>query len=263
MLRASEYLGPVGIGATSPQLFRAHNGKLYIVKLQNNRLGPKILANEYLACRLGEIMGLCFPTGDIIYIEEDVICRHRRLINSRVKAGRHFACEYLKGSRYVDRRGLSKAINKTDLAGVMLFDHMMHNPDRTWNRRNLIIRREEGGYRIYAIDNSHLFRRGRWTVDSLQLLAGGIQINYRRSYGVLLKHFLVPENFTPYVDRAAALTDEELAAIIADIPAEWLPDQGDRQALLYFLRVRRDMVEAIAASLIRLIPNVNGSAKVN
>ncbi|EAX47386.1 hypothetical protein TcarDRAFT_1404 [Thermosinus carboxydivorans Nor1] len=263
MLRAIRHLGPVGVGATSPQLFCASDGQVYVVKLQNNRLGPKILANEYLAARFGALVGLCFPSADIIYIDEPVLRQSRWLRRANVAPGPHFACRYLSDARYVQRRSLARAENKSELAGVMLFDHMFFNLDRTYNRRNLIVRREETGWRIYAIDNSHLFRRGVWTADGLVKMAGRLTVNYRRSYGVLLKHFLTPRDFAPFVARVQALRDEQLTALVADIPYEWLPDAAERQALVEFLRRRRDLVGEIADRLVRLIPDVNRRADKN
>lgn len=263
MLRAIRHLGPVGLGVTSPQLFRAGDGQVYVVKLQNNRLGPKILANEYLAARFGVLMGLCFPPADIIYIDEPVLRQSRWLRRSQVTPGPHFACRYLPDTRYVQRRLLERAENKSELAGVMLFDHMFFNLDRTYNRRNLIVRREETGWRVYAIDNSHLFRRGVWTADRLIKLAGRLIVNYRRSYGILLKHFLTPQDFAPFVARVQALRDEQLTTLVDDIPHEWLPDPVERQALVEFLQCRRDLAGEIANRLIRLIPDVNRRADKN
>ncbi|MEN6413779.1 MAG: HipA family kinase [Veillonellales bacterium] len=260
MLTGVKYLGAVGLGVTSPQLFRADDGKIYVVKLQNNCLGTKVLANEYLASQFAGVMDLCFPPGEIIYISDQVLQKSRRLKAKRVNKGPHFASRYIGGSRYVVRNNLYKAVNKTKLAGVMLFDHLFHNLDRTWNRRNLIIRREDQGGVVYAIDNSHLFRRGRWNINSLTKLESQITLNHRRAYGWLLKHFLTAGDFAPYVAKVKALSDEQITGLVENIPLQWLPDQAERQALIHYIRVRRDMVEEIAGRLYALIPNVDRSA---
>lgn len=249
MLKATDYLGPVGIGATSPQLMRADDKRTYIVKLQNNRLGPKVLANEWLAVKFGELLDLCFPPSGTICLDADFIKKNSFLMLNRVKPGLHFACQYLNHTGYIDRHYLSKAVNKEQLAGVMLFDHLFHNLDRTWNRRNLLIRREPDGYKIYAIDNSHLFKRGIWSTTLLEKLAKEIEVNCRRSYGLLLKHYFTKQHFACYIQRIQQLTDEQLGALIAGIPQEWLPDEKERRSLLAYLIARRDMVDAIAERL--------------
>ncbi len=250
-------MGSVGLGVTAPQLFRANDGKVYIVKLQNNRLGRKVLVNELLAARFGELMNLCFPPSDIILLDQQVIKKSRRLRAAGVDAGLHFASQYLNHTRYVEWRNLRKAANKQEMAGVMLFDHIFHNFDRTWNRRNLLLRREEGGYKLYAIDNSHLFRKGRWTIRLLDKLVADTAVNSTRSYGWLLKYFLKPRDFYPYISRVLEITDGQLEDIVATIPVEWLPEGDERQALLGYLIKRRNMVRVIAEKIYTLIPNVH------
>ncbi|MBP2652582.1 MAG: hypothetical protein H6Q73_151 [Firmicutes bacterium] len=263
MLTAVEYLRPVGFGATSPQLFRADDGKSYVVKLQNNRLGPRVLANELLGTRLGERLGLCFPPGGIIKLDDRLIRKSRILSNAHVSPGKHFACQYLNGTQYLCVHNLHKAINKPEMAGVMLFDHMLHNLDRTMNRRNLLLRREEHGYKIYAIDNSHLFRSAIWSEERLRRLATRIQVNHQRSYGALLKKFLRPAYFETYFAKVKDISDGEFQELVATIPTEWLPHASERETLCQFLSARRDMAEEIITCLCSLIPNKHRCSNID
>lgn len=267
MFRAVEYIGPVGLGATSPQLFRAENShgdrKVCVVKLSANRLGAKVLVNELLAARFGCWLNLCFPPGGLIEISPEVLAGSRRLTAAGVLPGWHFGCEYLRGAGYVTKFNLHRAVNKEQMAGVMLFDHLFHNPDRTENRKNLLIRKEQTGYKIYAIDNSHLFRRGKWTIEMLKQLTEGITLNHRRSYGVLLKYYLKPVHFFKYVQIVKNIKDNELAEFVESIPGEWLPDPDERQALQEFIIARRDKVDWVMRRLTDLIPNINRSADLH
>lgn len=263
MLVAQKHIGRVGFGATSPQLFRADDGKVYVVKLQNNRLGPKVLANELLGSRFAAKLGLCFPPGDIIRLGEDIIRGSRRLTGAGVAPGRHFACLFLSHATYVTRSNLHLANNVSELAGVMLLDHMLHNLDRTLNRRNLLLRREGDGHRVYAIDNSHLFRRGVWTVELLAKLAPAMSVNRHRAYGWLLKHYFTAEVFGPHLERVRSLTDAWLTETVAALPLEWLPHEGERAALLSFLIRRRDMAGEIVTCLQALIPDKHRGSNHN
>ena len=263
MLKAVEHIGGVGIGVTSPQLFRADDGQVYVVKLQRNRLGTKILANELLAVKIGERLKLCFPASGVIELSQETINSYPRLAKAGVMPGRQFACRYLSHTMYVDRGKLAKAVNKEQLAGVMLFDHLLHNIDRTWNRKNLLIRHEQDGPKVYAIDNSHLFLRGRWTADSLKDLAGRMKVNSRRSYGVLLKYYLRPEHFASYAQAMLAISNEDVADIVFGIPEEWLPSHEERAALIEHIIIRRELVPDICRMLTALIPNINRSTNDN
>ena len=253
-LTAVEYLGPMAWGITSPQLFRANDRRLYVVKLCANKIGVKALANEALASTLGEKLGLCFPESGQIWLDSSLLKRNRQLQKIAGHQGPHFACLYLTHTAYVTRTELSRAVNKQELAGVMLFDQLLHNRDRTHNRKNLLIRKEAAGRRIYAIDHSHLFRRGRWTPEVLKELAGDITVSTRRVYGLLLKYYLQPDDFCFYAAAIQSWQDEELAEVVMQIPETWLPDPGERQALLEHLRVRRAMVDDVLAAITSLIP---------
>lgn len=266
MYRALQYLGPVGLGATAPQLFRAENDKgdvkVCVVKLAANRLGAKVLVNELVAAQFGKWLNLCFPPGGIIDISPDIIGNSRRLKTAKVAPGWHFACEYLQGAGYVSKYSLHRAVNKEQMAGVMLFDHLFHNPDRTENRKNLLIRREAAGYKLYAIDNSHLFRRGKWTISMLQALTDTITLNYRRSYGVLLKYYLRPDHLFAYAAAVEKLDETQLVAFTDSIPAGWLPEKTERQALLAFIAARCKKACWVAEQVSRLIPDIHRSADI-
>ena len=262
MLTAVEYLGPVGVGVTSPQLFRADDHKVYVVKLQKNKMGAKVLVNEFIAARIGGWLELCFPPGGLIYISDGLL-HNKRLRARGISSGPHFACQYLKSAQYIDRYTLCKAINKAQMAGVMLFDHLFHNLDRTWNRKNLLIRRETAGYKIYAIDNSHLFRRGVWNEAALCKLAREIRLNRRRAYGILLKYFLVPQDFEVYAEKIRQIPDEAFIKLVREIPQEWLTKEEERQALLAYLMARRNMVGQISARVCSLIPDVHRRTNVD
>ncbi|MBP2653698.1 MAG: hypothetical protein H6Q73_1267 [Firmicutes bacterium] len=261
MLIAVEHLGEVGVGITTPHFFRADDDNTYVVKLQNNRLGPKVLVSEFLAARIGKIMRLCFPPSSLILIPKELLEKNQQLAITGVQPGLHFASQYLNNAEYLDKNNLSKATNIKEMAGIMLFDHMFHNLDRSGNKKNLLLCREEDAFKIYAIDNSHLFKAGRWTVKSLEKLANNKKIYYRRNFGLLLKDCLTPDDFLSYLENLKKLTDSEITNIINDIPAEWLTDETERQALAQHIKIRRDVVTQLWQKLCNNIPRKRGGRK--
>jgi len=257
MLIATEIIGNVGVGVTSPQFFRANDEKIYVVKLQNNRLGAKVLVNEFIAAKFGELMDLRFPNSDFIEINAQFL--ERQCLNrSNIIPGRHFASQFLEHVEYVSKHNLYKAINTKEMAGIMLFDHIFHNADRANNRRNLLIRPEDTGYKIYAIDNSHLFRSGRWTLASLDHLSTKIKPYYRYSFGLLLKDCLTPQDFLPYLEKVSIITNDIVEKIVREIPIEWLPSELERKVLVDFINLRCSMAVEIWDTLCKYIPREHG-----
>jgi hypothetical protein len=258
MLIAAEYLGSVGVGVTAPQFFRANDGEVYVVKLRNNQLGSKVLASEFFAAKFGALIDLCFPSSQIIEINEETLRKNRTLTTLFANQGKHFASHYLTGANYVDRHNLHKAANVSQMAGVLLFDHMFHNADRAYNRKNLLIRKENGLYKIYAIDNSHLFRSGRWTIEGIEKLKMKIKVYYQYSFGLLLRNYLTVQDFIPYVEKVQNINDQTIATILEEIPREWLPNELDRQAFNSFVKVRCTLAEQIGEELCRYIQRKHG-----
>lgn len=261
MLLAIKYIGPVGRGVTRPELFRADDNCAYVVKLQNNRMGRQVLVNEYIAKEIGSKLELCFPDSGLIYLSQDGKTKLEQRLHKNINCGPHFASRFLSHSAFLTPGNITKAINRTEMAGVMFFDHLFHNIDRTHNRRNLLIRREAAGPRIYAIDHSHLFYRGRWDLPGLERMEEMIKVNGSRIYGLLLKRYLEPKNFDPYVASFLKVTDEQIFQIVSAIPTEWQVTSEQQAALVHYIIRRRQLAEAIVAAICRLIPDAHGSAQ--
>ncbi len=257
MLEAVEYIGRVGVGVTSPSLIKGDDGFTYVVKMQNNRLGTKVLVNEYIAAWLGRQLELPFPFGACIRLSDEFVAQNRRRFHRRAKAGIHFASRYLKGAKYVHYYHMPQVTNKAEFAGVILFDHLFLNEDRTLNGKNLLICREANGYRMQAIDNSHLFGSGRWVTENLASIKRRFRLNQRRAYGALLKRDLCGNDFACYIARFKALDDGQIRAAMDGIPKEWGMQAADLEAIVDFIQYRREMVERIAARIIDSIPNIH------
>lgn len=263
MLTAESYLGRVGVGVTSPRLVRADDGQVYVVKLKENRLGTKVLVNEYIAAQLGEKMQLAFPESSFILFTSAFIRQYQRRLKGKVSDGIHFASRYIEGSKYVHYYHLPRVVNRNAFAGVILFDHFMHNADRTLNGKNMLVCREKEGYRLYAIDNSHLFGSGRWRSEKLPRLVTRVSLNRRRAFGALLRRYLKQSDFTPFVERLKAISEDEFSEILDEIPAEWNLPQQEKAALLAFWQRRRVLTDWIVDQITALIPDQNGSSQIN
>lgn len=260
MLTAEAYLGRVGVGVTSPRLVRADDDRVYVVKLKDNRLGMKVLINEYIAAQLGQKMQLAFPESSCILFSEDFIRRYQHRFKGKVSEGIHFASRYIEGSKYVHSYHLPRVLNRSAFAGVILFDHFMHNADRTLNGKNMLVCREKEGYRLYAIDNSHLFGSGRWRPEKLSRLATRVSLNRRRAFGALLKRYLKRSDFVPYISLLKTISEEEFSVVLDGVPEEWRLPEQEKAALLTFWQRRLPLTDWVAEQVMELIPNQNGGS---
>lgn len=259
MLFAEEYLGEVGVGATSPLFFRANDDHIYIVKLLTNPLGGKVLANEYIASCFGRILGLSFPLSDYFYITKEWLKQYPHLSEAGISVGLHFASRYLENVEYVTHESLSAIANHNDVAGMILFDHLFHNADRSQNRKNMLLSPiGDDAYILYGIDHSHLFRSGRWTIHSLHDWEYRIRIYHQNLYGIFLSNWVYANDFLPYIYAIELIDDCTIKDIIRSIPREWLPDGNERKALFHFIRTRFDLIGEIYRKLCQQIPIAHG-----
>lgn len=261
MLIAQEYLGKVGVGVTVPLFFRAHDGNKYVVKFHNNPISCRVLISELFAAKLGKIIGLCFPTSDLIVIKDPIIRSNHELLTLGVKPGLHFASSFLDGAEYVGKNRLHKVANVSDMAGVVLFDHIFHNADRAKNQKNLLLREEDSSYRIYAIDNSHLFKTSHWTQETFQKLGTKIKVYHFQHYRALLNDHLNATDFLHYKDKMKNITEQTIDDIIKEIPLEWLPEDRDRLAFSSYVKIRLTMIEEIWTKISLYIPQSRGGKR--
>src|SRR5690349_21470076 len=59
-------------GGSQPHLMQASDGQYYVVKLQGNPQGSRILANELLANRIADALKLPFPRTEVIYLPPEI-----------------------------------------------------------------------------------------------------------------------------------------------------------------------------------------------
>ncbi|CUH94233.1 hypothetical protein P22_0299 [Propionispora sp. 2/2-37] len=254
MIFATEYLGSVGVGATSPHFFCASDDQVYVVKMQNNRYGTKVLISELIAAQIGKLLNLCFPHSQLIKIEESFLNKYPHLKATGLVPSVNFASRYIANTAYLEKHHLSKSENLPELAGVILFDHIFHNADRTNNRKNLIVSPQHTGYKIYAIDNSHLFRSGRWTNKSVMDLSEIVKVYYYRLFGLLLTSYISPNDFIPYLEKFKAIDDTQIKKIMQSVPDEWWNNKEESVILEEYIRTRKGMADKIFFKICKYIP---------
>lgn len=251
--------GRLGVGVTSPHLMADASGKRYVVKLSQNRVGVKALANEWLGYRLGRRCGLRLPRAELAELAPELIassCIYGKLSTDAV----HFASRYLAGCEYVGRQAIRQAVNKDEVVGAMLFDHLLCNEDRTLNRKNFLALWRGEKARIYAIDHSHLLGSGRWQAETVLAQAETIALNQRLLYGWLIRHYITRDRLEHHIERIVGIDIAEVEGFVAEIPPAWL-SRADREAFKQFWQIRQAMVPDIAERLLSVAADYHRRAK--
>ena len=215
-------------GGSQPHLMQASDGNHYIVKLQGNPQGTKILANELLASRIAERIGLPVPRVAVVHLPEEIAaCLQFETSEGRspVVPGLHCGVKLivcpLKGRMYhvLPRREEQNVRNRNDVIGGRLFDFWTRNRDL---RQNLYWRRcAEKKFSICFIDNGHCFGGPDWKMDDIiepPYFAESIDLGILESW----------------IERIETITQEDLSKAASQIPPEWYG--ADNHALRRMLR---------------------------
>jgi hypothetical protein len=248
-------------GGAQSQLMLGADGKLWVVKFQNNPQHLRVLANELIATRLAEAVGLTVPASDVVEVTEwlvansaemqvDLLRGRRDISQERCRAGLQFGSQFVGGLMpgqvvdYLPEPQLQEVRNLAEFAGILCIDKWAGN----CNGRQAVFERRprEKKYRATFIDQGFCFNAGEWTFPDSPL-RGVYQRNlvYARVTGW--------ESFEPWLSRIETIDAATLWGIAEAVPPEWYG--GDtaiiERLMEQMLRRRsrvRELIEAFRAS---------------
>lgn len=88
-------------GGSQSHLMRASDGAYYVVKFRNNPQHTRVLANEFLASRIGRCLGLPMPEVNVIEVSDWLIQNTPELCiecaghSTLCSSGSQLACRYV------------------------------------------------------------------------------------------------------------------------------------------------------------------------
>jgi hypothetical protein len=250
-------------GGAQAHLLRASDNHFYVTKFQNNPQAVRILANEYLATKLGKFLGLPMPevkaievSGWLIENNPDlkidlgmgaVPCASGLQLGSRYVAGPLEAIVF----DYLPEAMLTRIANWQDFARVLAFDKWTGNCD---GRQSVFVKQpRERRYRAVFIDQGHCFNAGEWNFPDSPL-RGVFARNsvYERVTGW--------EVFEPTLSLIEQIELSAIWGIAREIPSEWYQDHAeglDRLVKTLYARrfLVRDLITAFRNSSRSPFPN--------
>ena len=251
-------------GGAQSQLMLGADGQLWVVKFQNNPQHLRVLANELIATRIAEVVGLSVPASDVVEVTEwlvthteEMVIEHSSTKVERCAPGLQFGSRFVGGSMpgqvvdYLPEPQMEEVRNFAEFAGILCVDKWTGN----CNGRQAVFERKprERKYRAHFIDQGYCFNAGEWTFPDSPLrgVFGRNQV-YSRVTGW--------ESFEPWLTRVEEFRAEELWAIADAVPPEWYggdPAMMERlmEAMLARRRRVRELIGAFRESNREPFPN--------
>jgi hypothetical protein len=211
-------------GGAQSHLMRCSDGYFYVVKFRNNPQHLRVLANELLATRLAERVGLPVPTTEVVEVNNWLI-QHSPELNIQL-AGNVIACEpgLQFGSRYVVNPVEGRVFdwlpvelfdrlrNIDAFAGMLALDKWTGNANGSqaafWRKGR------ERKYTATFIDQGYCFNAGEWTFPDYPLRG----VFARNEAYAWVKSW---ESFEPWLSRIETMCESEIWSQAGEIPPEW------------------------------------------
>lgn len=240
-------------GGAQSQLMLGADGGLWVVKFRNNPQGERVLANELIATRIADALGLAVPKSDVVEVSEWLIANSPEMqldlgrgVRSRCEAGLQFGSRFVGGLMpgqvvdYLPESQLQEVKNLHEFAGMLVLDKWTGN----CNGRQAVFerRQREKRYRAVFIDQGFCFNAGEWSFPDSPLR--GV---YPRN--VVYAEVTGWESFEPWLSRAEEFKEETLGMIAEEVPPNWYGgDLGDIERLLERLLARRGTLRELIAT---------------
>src|SRR5689334_19927714 len=236
-------------GGAQAHLMRGDDGHFYVVKFQNNPQHLRVLANELLATRLAESIGLPVPVTEVVEVREWLMENTPELhmdisgLYSRCKPGLQFGARYVcdpgEGQvyDYLPESMFPKVKNLAAFAGMLVADKWLGNA----NGRQAVFWKKITGRKYTAtfIDQGYCFNAGEWNFPDSALR--GV---YARNF--VYQQVTAWESFEPWLARVENFAPAAIQEIAGTVPPEWAGnDWGELEKLVENIIERRSKVREL------------------
>lgn len=236
-------------GGAQAHLMRCSDSRFYVIKFQNNPQHIRVLANELLATRLAERLGLSVPPVRVVEVTDWLIKNTNELtidtaaMSRRCTPGLQFGAKFVVDPTsagdagqvfdYLPEAALERVANVREFAGMLCLDKWTCNT----NGRQAVFSRKarERSYRATFIDQGYCFNAGEWDFPDSALR--GV---YARND--VYKHVRGWDDFEPWLSAVERMDESTIADCADGIPPEWCGDTGELERVLEELVKRRARV---------------------
>jgi hypothetical protein len=223
VIQAKQHLRAMRGGAQSHLMF-ADDGHYYVVKFQNNPQHIRVLANELLATRIAERIGLPVPVTEVIevspWLVENTPDLRIRNGSSTVpcQPGLALAARFVLGPLegqvfdYLPAAALDRVRNLDAFAGMLAFDKWTCNT----NGRQAVFwkKTHDKKYTASFVDQGYCFNAGDWNYPDSPLRG----VYPRNEVYAQVRGW---ESFEPWLSRIENMEAQAVWEIAEIVPPEW------------------------------------------
>ncbi|QNI31619.1 phosphatidylinositol kinase [Alloacidobacterium dinghuense] len=236
-------------GGAQSHLMLASDGHPYVVKFQNNPQHIRVLANELMATRLAEAVGLSVPASEIVEVTDWLIQNSKELsldlgqTQEQCRPGLQFGSRLVGGLMpgqvvdYLPEERLAEVKNLAEFFGMLVIDKWTCNSN---GRQAVFYKRpREKRYAATFIDQGYCFNAGEWKfVDAPLRGVYARNLVYRGVVGW--------DSFEPWLSRAEELDPQKIWSIAEIVPPEWYGgDLAEIETLIERLLERRSRIREL------------------
>jgi hypothetical protein len=238
---ATRYVTPLREGGSLPGLMEADDLGTYVVKWRAAGQGVRVLVAEVVCGELARALGLPVPALATVDVAAELAVGEPDIEVQELmqrSAGRNLGLDYLPGA--LDFEAGVGSVG-SELAGqVLWFDALVGNVDRSWRNPNMLF--WHGG--LYLIDHgAALTFHHSWA---------GAAAAVSRPYDAA-QHALVecrPDVAAADAALAGRVTRALLEDVLAQVPDDWLDEEGPRERYVEQLLARLDARSAWLPGLV-------------
>jgi len=242
-------------GYSAPILARTSDGTYHVVKFQSRVRHARALANELIAARLGQLVGLPIPDHSIVSVSTALIRGRPHLALAMATETRRYSAGLHFGSRYVGIPGETIVVDflpeaqlrtvsnrRAAFWGGLVFDLWSAHCDERGMVFNRRARSLDGSYTAWLIDHEQCFAGERWTLPDDPLLSAYSRPRVYEGIEGL-------SSFEPFISRIEQLEPKEISHCTESIPAKWVGEP--KQELQQLARQLCDRRKWVRGAILR------------
>lgn len=246
-------------GITEPKLAITDDNTSVIVKTINGPEGNRVLFNEYYCYRMAILLEIPMPESGICLIDNTTEILNECVNDNQYGYG--FYSTYINKAVPLVETIISKIKNRDDFYKIVLFDHIIFNPDR--NAGNLLVQYYKKNILLKVIDHSHVFvNQAIWDANCLEMamkekdyFSTRVLEENKYLYNMFF-HNMKPSNNDFSVIKESIctkLSEELLRSIILDMPKEWIPSDKDVDTLIRYILYRIEHIDDICITILNYL----------